>query len=228
MKALVIEDNDRLRKSLLDYLRDEGFAADASANGEEGFYKAANWDYDVIVLDVMIPMADGFEVLRKLRATGRTTPVLMLTARSGLADRLRGLNTGADDYLVKPFEMEELVARVRSVIRRSKHAPNPLIEVGPLTLDTATRTACMDGNPMTLTAREYALLELLAVHRDEVLSRELLYEKLFDERDDTLSNMLDVYIYKLRQKVGKDLIHTRRGMGYQLVAGSASESPEEK
>jgi len=130
MKALVIEDNDRLRKSVLDYLRDEGFAADAAADGEEGFYKATNWDYDVIVLDVMIPPPDGFELLRKLRATGRTTPVLMLTARSGLVDRLRGLNTGADDYLVKPFEMEELVARVRSVIRRSKHAPNRSSRLG--------------------------------------------------------------------------------------------------
>ncbi len=226
MKALIIEDNDRLRKSLLDYLRDEGFAADAAADGEEGFYKATNWEYDVIVLDAMIPLADGFEVLRKLRATGRTTPILMLTARGGLADRLRGLNTGADDYLVKPFEMEELVARIRSVIRRSKHAPNPLLQIGPLTLDTATRTACMGGNPMTLNAREYALLEMLVVHRDEVLSRAFLYEKLFDERDDSLSNMLDVYIYKLRQKVGKDFIRTRRGMGYQLVAESVPESPE--
>jgi two-component system OmpR family response regulator len=226
MKALVIEDNDRLRKSLLDYLRDEGFAADAAADGEEGFYKATNWDYDVIVLDVMIPLADGFEVLRKLRAKGRTTPVLMLTARGGLTDRLRGLNTGADDYLVKPFEMEELVARVRSVIRRSKHAPNPLLEVGPLKLDTANRTACLDGQPMELTAREYALLEMLVVHRDEVLSRDFLHEKLFDERDDSLSNMLDVYIYKLRQKVGKDLIRTRRGMGYQLVVESGAENPE--
>jgi two-component system, OmpR family, response regulator len=218
MKILIVEDNDRLRKSLLDYLRDEGFATDAAADGEEGLYKAMNWDYDALILDVMMPVMDGFEVLKKLRGAGRTMPVLMLTARTPLADRLRGLDGGADDYIKKPFEMEELVARVRSAIRRTGGSPNPMLEVGPIKLNTAARTATVNSHPVELTAREYALLEILAMRRDEVVSRDFIYERLFDERDETQSNMLEVYVYKLRQKFGREHIITRRGMGYQLTA----------
>lgn len=218
MKVLLVEDNDQLRKSVLDYLRDVGFAADAAADGEEGLYKALNWEYDAVVLDVMMPKLDGWQVLAKLREAGKRMPVLMLTARDQLQDRLRGLNGGADDYLVKPFEMDELVARIRSAIRRSGGAPNPVLTAGDIVLNTASRTATVGGQPVELTAREYALIEILVMRRDEVVSRDFLYERLFDERDDTLSNMLDVYIYKLRQKFGKDSIETRRGMGYQFVA----------
>jgi len=217
MKILIVEDNDRLRKSLLEYLRDEGFAADAAGDGEEGLYKAMNWDYDAIVLDVMMPKLDGFEVLKKLRTAGRKCPVIMLTARDQIWDKLRGLNGGADDYLTKPFEMDELAARLRSAIRRTADAPNPYLEIGPIKLNTATRTAYVGSDMVVLTAREYALMEILAMHRDEVVTREFLYERLFDERDESVSNMLDVYIYKLRQKFGKDHIQTRRGMGYQLT-----------
>jgi two-component system OmpR family response regulator len=217
MKILIVEDNDRLRKSLLDYLRDEGFVADSAADGEEGLYKALNWPYDLIILDVMLPLADGFTVLKKLRAAGRTVPVLMLTARDALQDRLRGLNDGADDYLPKPFEMEELVARVRAAIRRSGGSPNPKIQVGPIAINTALRTAEIDGKAVELSAREYAIIEILALRRDEIVSRDYLYERLFDEQDETLSNLLDVYIYKLRTKFGREHIVTRRGMGYQLV-----------
>ncbi|MEY3897300.1 MAG: hypothetical protein RLZZ214_2821, partial [Verrucomicrobiota bacterium] len=184
MKILVVEDNDRLRKSLVEYLRDEGFAADGAADGEDGLHRAREWDYDAIVLDVMIPAPDGFEVLRRLRAEGRTAPVLMLTARSGLDDRLHGLDSGADDYLTKPFELAELVARIRSLARRARHAPNPLIRIGALEMNTALRTITLAGGAVELTAREYALLELLALRRDEVVGREFLYEHLFDERDD--------------------------------------------
>jgi two-component system OmpR family response regulator len=218
MKILIVEDNERLRKSLLDYLREEGFAADAAADGEEGLYKATNWEYDALVLDVMLPVMDGFQVLKKLRLAGRKVPVIMLTARGELGDRLRGLDGGADDYLVKPFEMDELVARVRSAIRRTSDAPSPYLEVGPIKLNMANRTIFLAGRMVELTAREYALMEILALRRDEVVSREFLYERLFDERDDTMANMLDVYIYKLRQKFGKEHIQTRRGMGYQLTA----------
>lgn len=226
MKILVVEDNDRLRKSLVEYLRDEGFAADGAADGEDGLHRAREWDYDAIILDVMIPAPDGFEVLRRLRAEGKTAPVLMLTARSGLDDRLHGLDSGADDYLTKPFELAELVARIRSLARRARHAPNPLIRIGALEMNTARRTTALAGAGVELTAREYALLELLALRRDEVVSRELLYEHLFDERDDTMSNMLDVYIYKLRHKLGKGVIRTRRGIGYQIADPGAAEEPE--
>lgn len=217
MKVLVIEDNDRLRKSLIDYLRDDGFTADGAADGEEGLYRALNWEFDAIVLDVMIPRIDGFGVLQKIRDAGKTIPILMLTARTQLDDRLRGLNGGADDYLLKPFEMEELVARLRLAIRRTGGTPHPVIRVGPISVHTALRTAFLDDEAVELTAREYALLEILATRRDEVVSRRHLYERLFDENDDGAANMLDVYIYKLRQKFGREHIQTRRGLGYQLT-----------
>lgn len=217
MKILIVEDNDRLRNTLLEHLREEGFAADAAADGEEGLYKAMNWEYDAVILDVMMPKLDGFDVLQKLRTAGRTFPVIMLTARDQIWDRLHGLNGGADDYLTKPFELDELVARVRTAIRRSANAPNPYVEIGEIKLNTATRTAYVGSQMVILTAREYAMMEILALHKDEVVTREYLYERLFDERDESVSNMLDVYIYKLRQKFGKDHIQTRRGMGYQLV-----------
>jgi two-component system OmpR family response regulator len=226
MKILVVEDNDRLRKSVIEYLRDEGFAADAVADGEEALHRAQEWDYDVLVLDVMIPAPDGFEVLRRLRAAGKTAPVIMLTARTGLEDRLHGLNHGADDYMTKPFELAELVARIRSLVRRARHAPNPRIQIGTLEMNTVAKSILLAGERVDLTAREYALLELLALRRDEVVSREFLYEHLFDERDETMSNMLDVYIYKLRHKLGKGLIRTRRGMGYQIADPASGDGVE--
>lgn len=218
MKLLIVEDNDRLRKSLLDYLRDEGFVVDAAADGEEGLYKALNWPYDMVILDVMLPVLDGFAVLAKLREAGRGFPVMMLTARDALSDRLHGLNSGADDYLAKPFEMEELVARVRAGIRRSGGSPSPKIQLGPITVNTSARLVELHGKPVELSAREYAIVEILAMRRDEVVSRDYLYERLFDESDETMSNLLDVYIYKLRTKFGRERIVTRRGLGYQLVA----------
>ncbi|MEY4242730.1 MAG: hypothetical protein RLZZ245_315 [Verrucomicrobiota bacterium] len=226
MKILVVEDNDRLRKSVIEYLRDEGFAADAVADGEEALHRAQEWDYDVLVLDVMIPAPDGFEVLRRLRAAGKTAPVIMLTARTRLEDRLHGLNHGADDYMTKPFELSELVARIRSLVRRARHAPNPRIQIGALEMNMAAKSILLAGERVDLTAREYALLELLALRRDEVVSREFLYEHLFDERDETMSNMLDVYIYKLRHKLGKGVIRTRRGMGYQIADPASGDGVE--
>jgi len=217
MKILIIEDNDRLRKSLLDYIRDEGFAADAAEDGEEGLYKAVNWEYDLIVLDVMLPKLDGWELLQRLRQAGKNMPVIMLTARDALDDRLKGLNCGADDYMVKPFEMEELVARIRATIRRSGGTGNPVLTLGPIQLNTATRPALLKGQLIMLTAREYSLLEIFMTRANTVVDRDFIYEHLFDERDESVSNMLDVYIYKLRQKLGKDHLQTRRGMGYMLV-----------
>ncbi len=147
MKLLIVEDSEPLRKSVAEYLREEGFAVDSAANGEDGLFNALQWEYDALVLDVMVPAPDGFEILRQLRAAGNTTPVLFLTARSALDDRLRGLDSGADDYLVKPFEMAEMVARIRAAIRRSRGAPDPLLQVGALSINTASRACCSKGCP---------------------------------------------------------------------------------
>jgi two-component system, OmpR family, response regulator len=213
MKLLVIEDEPDLLRVLASTLREEGYAVDAAADGEEGLYKATNWDYDAIVLDVMLPRLDGWEVLKRLRQT-KKTPVLMLTARDHRTDRVRGLDTGADDYVVKPFDLPELLARVRALIRRSAgHAGNS-IKLGPVIIDTTARTVTRDGEPVVLTAREYALLKFLAMHRGKVVSRTELYEHLFDEDDSTLSNLLDVHVSNIRKKLGHDFITTRRGHGY--------------
>ena len=172
------------------------------------------WDYDAILLDVMLPQRDGWSVLAELRRKNKSTPVLMLTARDTVKDRVRGLDTGADDYLIKPFELSELVARVRALIRRSAGKSQPLIEIGNVTIDTTSRTVSVDGNPVALTAKEYCLLEFLAIHRGELVTRTKIYDHLFDEYDASLSNLVDVYVSNIRRKVGRDLITTRRGMGY--------------
>ena len=218
MKILIVEDNAQLRKSLLDYIRDEGFAADAAEDGTEGLYKALNWDYDLLLLDVMLPGIHGWDLLSKLREAGKMMPVIMLTARDQVEDRVKGLNVGADDYMIKPFDMHELVARIRAALRRTGGSPNPELVVGPIRLNTASKTTTFHGEAVELSSREYALIEMLMMHRDEVVSRDYIYEHFFDERDDTMSNMLDVYIYKLRQKFSKEHIVTRRGLGYQVVA----------
>ena len=213
MRILIVEDEPDLLRGLAQALREEGYAVDLAADGEEGFYKAENSDYDAVVLDVMLPKLDGWEVLKRLRKI-KKTPVLMLTARDQTKDRVRGLDSGADDYLVKPFDLPELLARLRSIIRRSAGQPSNLIEIGPVALDTAARTVAKSGLPVTLTAREYALVEFLALHRGEVVTRTALYEHLFDEDDSTLSNLLDVHVSNLRKKLGHEFIVTRRGHGY--------------
>ena len=215
MRILVVEDQDDLREVVAETLREESFAVDESPDGEEGLYKALNWDYDLIVLDVMMPVMDGWEVLEKLRKE-KQTPVLMLTALDQVRDKVKGLNHGADDYLAKPFDLAELVARVRAVIRRNGGEHRPEVSVGRVTINTTSKTLRYDDRPVEVTAREYAMAELMIQHRGEVISRDFLYEHLFDENDESMSNMLDVYVYKLRQKFGKDFIKTRRGQGYQV------------
>jgi len=163
----------------------------------------------------MLPVFDGWEVLRRLRPV-KSTPVLMLTARDAVPDRVRGLDAGADDYLTKPFDSEELLARIRALIRRSSGQASNLIEVGAIAIDTAARTVSHQGQEIALTAREYALVEYLALHRGHVVSRSELYEHLFDEDDDTLSNLLDVHVSNIRKKLGPDFITTRRGHGYSV------------
>ena len=213
MRVLAVEDEPDLLGSLMKALREDGYAVDGAPDGEEGLYKAESYDYDAVVLDIMLPGIDGWEVLSRLRKT-KKTPVLMLTARDAVRDRVRGLDSGADDYLVKPFELSELLARLRALIRRSANQAQPRLEIGDVTIDTAARTVSRQGQEVTLTAREYTLLEFLALHRGELVTRTMLYDHLFDENDDTLSNLLDVHVSNLRKKLGHDFITTRRGHGY--------------
>ena len=213
MRILVVEDEPRLLRNLARALREEGYAIDTAAAGDEGLFKAESCEYDAVVLDIMLPKLDGWQVLSRLRET-RRTPVLMLTARDTPADRVRGLDSGADDYLIKPFDLSELLARIRALIRRSAGQSQAAIELGDVTVDTRARTVSRGGQNVPLTAREYAILEYLALHRGEVVSRTTLYEHLFDENDDTLSNLLDVHIFNIRKKLGADIVATRRGQGY--------------
>ena len=213
MRLLVVEDEPDLLNGLARALRRAGYAVDLAADGADGLYKAEGTDYDAVVLDVMLPKMDGWEVLSRLRKI-KKTPVLILTARDQTADRVRGLDTGADDYLVKPFDNAELLARLRALIRRAAGQTNSQIEIGDVQIDTRARTVARAGQPVMLTAREYAILEYLALHRGEVITRTALYEHLLDESDDTLSNLVDVHVFGIRKKLGAELIATRRHQGY--------------
>jgi two-component system OmpR family response regulator len=213
MRVLIVEDEPDLLRSLAQALREEGYAVDTANNGEDGLFNAESYDYDAIVLDVMLPKLDGWEILSRLRKT-KKMPVLMLTARDQTRDRVRGLDTGADDYMVKPFDLPELFARLPALIRRSANKTTNVIEIGDVKIDTAARNVLLQEKLVELTAREYALVEFLALHRGEVVTRTQLYEHLFDENDSTLSNLLDVHVSNLRKKLGAEFITTRRGHGY--------------
>jgi two-component system OmpR family response regulator len=213
MRILVVEDEPDLLASLAQALREEGYAVDTANDGEDGAYKAENFEYDAIILDVMLPKMDGWEILSRFRKI-KKTPVLMLTARDQSRDRVRGLDTGADDYVVKPFDLPELFARLRALIRRSANKSTNTVEIRDVKIDTAARSILLKGNPVELTAREYSLVEFLVLHRGEVVTRTQLYEHLFDENDDTFSNLLDVHVSNVRKKLGAEFIVTRRGHGY--------------
>jgi two-component system OmpR family response regulator len=213
---LIVEDESDLRLALSMALAEEGYALDTAEDGEEGLYKALNWDYDAIILDIMMPKMDGWEVLERLRKE-KHTPVLILTARGELDDRVKGLDLGSDDFLVKPFEMPELAARLRALIRRTAGKSTTVVRDGILEIDTSKKSVQVAGSPVGLTAMEYSLLEYLMLHSDRVVSRTELYEHLFDENDDSLSNALDVHVCNLRRKLGSDFVKTRRGQGYIMV-----------
>ncbi len=215
MRLLVVEDEVDLLESLAQALREDGYAVDTADNGDDGYFKAKTWDYDAILLDWMLPRLNGIELLRRLRRD-KKTPVLLLTAKDSVSDRVAGLDQGADDFLVKPFNLSELLARVRALIRRSTGNASNLIVIGSIEIDLASKTVMESGNAIELTAREYAMLELLAVHAGKLVSRTMIYNHIFDEQDDTLSNLVDVHISHLRKKLGRDLIETRRGQGYIL------------
>ena len=217
MRLLIVEDEADLRQALEMSLEEENYAVDAAEDGEEGLYKALNWEYDAVVLDIMMPQMDGWEVLRRLRKE-KTTPVLILTARGEIDDRVKGLDLGSDDFLVKPFDMAELTAHLRALIRRSAGQATTLLRFEGLEIDTAKKRAAVKGKAVKLTALEYALVEYLMMHRDQVVTRTELYEHLFDETDDSLSNVLDVHVCNARRKLGGGFIQTRRGQGYMIGA----------
>lgn len=217
MRILIVEDEPDLLSAVAQSLREEGYAVDESTDGETGLYKAKSSDYDAIILDLMIPRLDGLTLLQRLRSA-KKTPVLILTARDTTADRVKGLDNGADDYLTKPFELAELLARLRALIRRSAGDASPRIEFGDIAVDTRSRTVFRGNEEIALTAREYALVEFLALHRGTLVSRTMIYDHLFDEQDDSLSNLVDVHVANVRRKLGKDFITTRRGQGYLIDA----------
>jgi DNA-binding response OmpR family regulator len=220
MRVLVAEDHASLARSIANGLREEGYAVDLTFDGTEAAQLAMGNPYDCIVLDLMLPGTDGWTIIRTLRRRGRQTPVLCLTARDQVEDRVRGLDLGADDYLVKPFAWEELLARVRAMVRRAAEDRSPIIAIADLEIDTARKVVTRGGQPVQLSAREYALLEFLARREGAVVSRSEIWDHLYDRHDETSSNVIDVYIGYLRGKIDRGrepkLIHTRRGLGYVL------------
>ena len=218
MRVLYVEDSESLRRSVRRALRHAGFAVDTAADGAEGLALAELNDYDALVLDVMLPKLDGLAVLRRLRAAGKTTHVLLLTARDTVADRVEGLRQGADDYLVKPFALAELLARVEALCRRAYGAKAGALRIGPLDLDFSARKLRRDGADVELTAREWRLLEYLALRRGEVVPRAEIEAHIYDEFVEPMSNVVDAAVYGLRRKIGAEFIRTRRGLGYVLEA----------
>ncbi len=220
LKILIVEDDAQVSHFIQKGLREEGHAVDVSANGEDGGFLAEVNDYDLIILDVMLPKKNGVSVCRELREHGVNTPVLMLTARDSVEDRVRGLDAGADDYLVKPFAFEELVARVRALLRRRSDSKSPILRIADLELNPISRAVTRGGKPVRLTTKEYALLEYMLRNPGKVLSRTLIGEHVWDMNFDPESNVIDVYVSHLRAKVDKGhdkpLIHTMRGQGYML------------
>jgi DNA-binding response OmpR family regulator len=220
MRVLLIEDHKPLVRALRQALEEEGFAVDAAADGEEGDYKARSAEYDVIVLDLMLPKVDGMTLLQTWRRDGLGAHVLVLTARGGVDDKVKGLDLGADDYLTKPFELDELLARLRALIRRGHQVKAPVLKAHDLEIDTSSRTVRRAGKDIHLTPREYALLEFLAYHRGKVVSRSMIWDHLYDDQDENTSNVVDVYIRYLRNQIDKGfdppLILTRWGEGYLL------------
>ena len=221
MNLLVVEHYAPLGKALSQGLREAGFTVDLASDGDRGLWLATTGDYDVIILDLMLPGMAGMEVLKAFRRKKGKAAVLILTARNGVDDRVRGLDAGADDYLVKPFAFEELLARVRAMVRRRYDVQNPVLDLGGLALDTVKRLVSWREQPISLTAREYAILHYLALRRGQVVSRTDLWEHVYDLESDTTSNVVDVYVSRLRKKLESvgappGLIRTRRGMGYVL------------
>ena len=220
MRILIVEDEKSLADIIKKGLEEEGYAVDVAYNGEDGLFMAENEPSDLIMLDIMLPVIDGMTILKRIRKTGIKTPVLMLTAKDALMDKVSGLDSGADDYLTKPFLFEELLARIRALLRRNSEVKTSVIEIGGLIIDMATREVKRGGKQILLSPREYALLEYMAINKDMVLSRTSLTEHLYDQDFDLDSNVIDVFINRIRNKIDrgfdKKLILTVRGAGYIL------------
>jgi DNA-binding response OmpR family regulator len=220
MRVLVVEDERRLASIIKRGLIEEGYAVDAVFDGEEAQYMAETTSYDIIILDIMLPKKDGIAVCKDLRAQKINTPILMLTARDSVEDRVKGLDSGADDYVIKPFAFSELLARIRALMRRESLSKTPKIQVGDLLLDTLTREAWRGERKIDLTTKEYSILEYFMSHPNMVITRTMLEENAWDYEYDSMSNIIDVYIRRLRRKIDGDendsLIQTVRGAGYRL------------
>lgn len=220
MRILVVEDERKLATVLQRGLREHGYAVDVAHDGEEGLALAEIEPYDLLVLDVLLPKIDGIALCEHLRARQNNVPILMLTARDSLDDRVRGLDSGADDYLTKPFAFRELLARVRALLRRDRPSKHPVIRIGDLEIDTITRSVRRGGRPIALTSKEYAILEYFARNPNRVLTRTQIAEHVWNYDFVAMSNVVDVYVGYLRRKLGDDheprLLHTVRGTGYQL------------
>jgi two-component system copper resistance phosphate regulon response regulator CusR len=226
MRVLLVEDDTRIARIVAKGLREQAYAVDVSATGDDALYQTEINSYDLVILDVMIPGRDGFAVCRELRKSGKRMPILMLTARDAVEDRIAGLDHGADDYLTKPFEFRELLARLRALLRRSGELRPPQIVVGDLVLDTAAQSVSRAGRNISMTTKEYALVEFLARNAGRVVGRAEIAEHVWDEAFDPFSNLIEVYVNRLRRKIdaeGKPLLQTRRGAGYVLGAGEAAE-----
>jgi DNA-binding response OmpR family regulator len=221
MRLLLVEDSPRLRETVAVALRRSGYAVDATGDGKEGLWMAQDHQYDAAILDIMLPSMDGLSMLKELRAGGDETPVMFLTARDGIDDRVTGLRGGADDYLVKPFALDELLARVEVLCRRGYQKASSVTEVGDLRLDSTAKSATRAGIPIDLTAREYALLEYLVLRSGHVVTRTQIEERIYDDMVSPMSNVVDSAVCALRKKIAvtqdaAPLIHTRRGQGYVL------------
>jgi two-component system OmpR family response regulator len=216
MRVLLIEDEPDLAAALARALADDGFAVDVSGDGNDGLHRAVTVPYDAVILDVMLPGRDGWSVLREMRASGAAVPVLMLTARDAVVDRVRGLNQGADDYLTKPFDVAELIARLRALDRRAAAQPAPVVALGDVRCDLAARRVFRGDAEVELTGREFGVLELLVSRRGQVVTRTEIADRLYDDNSDLLSNAIDVHVGSLRRKLGAGLIQTRRGLGYLI------------
>ena len=227
MRILLVEDETRVAGFIAKGLREQSYAVDVAGDGERALYFAAVNQYDLVILDVMLPLRNGHAVCRELRAAGFRSPILMLTARDSVDDRVEGLDSGADDYLIKPFDFKELLARLRALSRRSGPPRPEVLRVADIVINTASHAVTCAGQPVNLTAKEYALLEFLVLHRDRVVGREQISQHVWDESFDPLTNVIDVYIKRLRGKLegaGRRLIRTRRGEGYILsVEGGPGE-----
>lgn len=217
MRLLLVEDEPDLSRQMKGVFEDAGYAVDVSFDGEDGHFLGESENYDAIVLDLGLPMMDGLSVLKKWRSADIGTPVLILTARDGWSEKVAGLDAGADDYVAKPFQIEEVLARVRALIRRAAGQAAPIMTVGPVTLDTNSSKVAVSGMPIKLTAQEYKLLSYMMHHREKVISRTELTEHIYDQDFDRDSNTIEVFVTRVRKKLGINIIQTIRGLGYQLV-----------